>query len=335
MTDFLNKIINIAKIAQSDRIISQAAKEKRDRLTPSFATYQGIDSVDGTDKVMINGETNSGFNLISNASLSIGERVFLRPNQSGGLQRVDARNVAPVVSVPVPVPGDYIFFAESFLVVIQASVSWSGSAPGSGTLNSYFLSGASQVYASIIFSIIKADEFYLSPKTAIRESIPFTTDNFEVGFDIEPNEEGDPFPDDAHIFVTNNRSYNGSQWVDAPTITVSGFDTFDFTVTIIPTIYTFTTPAPLFSDYNYIMADGSSIPIQSIDLYKQLGFKSYNTTIFVSDLSVASGTNDVDWSLDSTYELSADLVTLGATSYSYTFSTLTLPPCYFTNSPIL
>ena len=90
MTDFLNKIINIAKSAQSDRIISQAAKEKRDRLLPSFTTYQGIDPKDGTDKVMINGETNSGFNLISNASLSIGERVFLRPNQSGGLQRVDA-----------------------------------------------------------------------------------------------------------------------------------------------------------------------------------------------------------------------------------------------------
>ena len=100
MTDFLNKIINIAKSAQSDRIISQAAKEKRDRLLPSFTTYQGIDPKDGTDKVMINGETNSGFNLISNAPLSIGERVFLHPNQSGGLQRVDARNVAPVVSVP-------------------------------------------------------------------------------------------------------------------------------------------------------------------------------------------------------------------------------------------
>lgn len=328
MTDFLNKIINIAKSAQSDRIISQAAKEKRDRLLPSFTTYQGIDPKDGTDKVMINGETNSGFNLISNASLSIGERVFLRQNQSGGLQRVDARNVAPVVVLPVA--GDYIFFAESFAVIISASVSWSGSAPGSGTLNSFFLSGASQVYASNIFSIIKADEFYLSPKTAIRESIPFTTDNFEITWGIDPYEEGDPFPDDAHIFVTNNRSYNGSQWVDAPTITVSGFDTFDFTVTIVPTIYTFTADL-LFSDY--IMADGSSIPIQSIDLYKQLGFKSYNTTIFVSDSSVASGTNDVDWSLDSTYELSASPVFLAATSY--TFSTLTLPPCYFTNSPIL
>ena len=332
MTDFLNKIINIAKSAQSDRIISQAAKEKRDRLLPSFTTYQGIDPKDGTDKVMINGETNSGFNLISNASLSIGERVFLRPNQSGGLQRVDARNVAPVVSVPVA--GDYIFFAESFSVSIQASVSWSGSAPGSGTLYSYFLSGASQVHASNIFSIIKADEFYLSPETAIRESIPFTTDTFEVTYSIfvdEPNEEeGDPSPDDARIFVTNNRSYNGSQWVDAPTITVSGFDTFDCTVTIIPTIYTFTYDL-LFSDY--IMADGSSIPIQSIDLYKQLGFKSYNTTIFVSDSSVASETNDVDWSLDSTYDLSTSPVSLAASSY--TFSTLTLPPCYFTNSPIL
>lgn len=120
MTDFLNKIINIAKSAQSDRIISQAAKEKRDRLLPSFTTYQGIDPKDGTDKVMINGETNSGFNLISNASLSIGERVFLRQNQSGGLQRVDARNVAPKIAAIEPDIPDIIpaFFLGLFYEVL-------------------------------------------------------------------------------------------------------------------------------------------------------------------------------------------------------------------------
>lgn len=120
MTDFLNKIINIAKSAQSDRIINQAAKEKRNRLLPSFTTYQGIDPIDGTDKVMINGETNSGFNLISNASLSIGERVFLRPNQSGGLQRVDARNrslAAPATPLAPPSPSQYMAVSFQDIVI--------------------------------------------------------------------------------------------------------------------------------------------------------------------------------------------------------------------------
>jgi hypothetical protein len=95
MTDFLSKVTSKAKQSQSDRIRNQAAREKRDRLTPSFATYQGINPVDGTDRVSINGETNSGFKLISNTALSIGEQVYQRPNDSGGLQRVDGKNVAP------------------------------------------------------------------------------------------------------------------------------------------------------------------------------------------------------------------------------------------------
>jgi hypothetical protein len=149
MTDFLNKIISNAKSAQSDRIINQAAKEKRNRLLPSFTTYQGIDPIDGTDKVMINGETNSGFNLISNASLSIGERVFLRPNQSGGLQRVDARNVAPVVPVPVPVPifpegsETVIFFSEDRLFTqidgLEENLSFASTIFGSSGIGYGFL----------------------------------------------------------------------------------------------------------------------------------------------------------------------------------------------------
>lgn len=154
MTDFLNKIINIAKSAQSDRIINQAAKEKRDRLLPSFTTYQGIDPKDGTDKVMINGETNSGFNLISNASLSIGERVFLRPNQSGGLQRVDARNVAPVpIDAPEPPIPDPIFFnifpfGEGFAatyIVDTVDVSLETSIGGSNFSVGYYVSDASLI----------------------------------------------------------------------------------------------------------------------------------------------------------------------------------------------
>ena len=99
MTDFFNSIIARANQSQGDRLRSQSAKEKRDKLLNPFATYQGIDPVDGSDRVMINGETNSGFKLISNAPLSIGERVYLRENKSGGLQRVDARNRPPIQTI--------------------------------------------------------------------------------------------------------------------------------------------------------------------------------------------------------------------------------------------
>jgi hypothetical protein len=100
MTDFLSKLTNSAKQAQSDRRRSQSQK----KLLPPFATYQGKDPVDGTDRVAINGVTTSGYKLISNAPLSIGERVYLRPNTTGGLQRVDARNrpiISPVADVAV------------------------------------------------------------------------------------------------------------------------------------------------------------------------------------------------------------------------------------------
>ena len=81
---------------QLDRLQSAQDAEERDRHAYKFATYQGKDPVDGTDIVEVDGVKTSGFKLMSNAPLSIGDRVNLRPNQQG-LQRVDAKNVAPVV----------------------------------------------------------------------------------------------------------------------------------------------------------------------------------------------------------------------------------------------
>jgi hypothetical protein len=92
MTDFFDAVAGKANQSQIDRLRNQYAKEKRDGLLNPFATYQGIDPIDGTDRVAINGEINSGFKLICNAPVSIGERVYLRKNKQGGLQRVDARN---------------------------------------------------------------------------------------------------------------------------------------------------------------------------------------------------------------------------------------------------
>ena len=78
---------------QLDRLQSVQDAEERDRHAYKFATYQGKDPIDGSDIVEVNGARTSGFKLMSNAPLSIGDRVNLRPNQQG-LQRVDAQNVA-------------------------------------------------------------------------------------------------------------------------------------------------------------------------------------------------------------------------------------------------
>ena len=100
MSDFFDRLANSAKQAQSDRLIRQSQK----KLLSPFATYQGKDPVDGTDRVAIDGVINSGFKLISNAPVSVGERVYLRKNTQGGLQRVDAMNRPIIVPVPTPEP---------------------------------------------------------------------------------------------------------------------------------------------------------------------------------------------------------------------------------------
>ncbi len=79
---------------RSERLSKISDQQKRDRKKYPFATYAGKDPDDGTDLVQINGEIVSG-KLVSNASLSVGSPVSLRPNQQGGLQRIDAKNVAP------------------------------------------------------------------------------------------------------------------------------------------------------------------------------------------------------------------------------------------------
>jgi hypothetical protein len=111
---------------------SQSAKEKRDKLLNPFAIYEGIDPIDGTDRVSVNGEINSGFKLISNAPLSIGERVFLRENNQGGLQRVDARNRPPQTEIistvtenttpPNPTPTGV--FGYGWVPVITTNIVW-------------------------------------------------------------------------------------------------------------------------------------------------------------------------------------------------------------------
>lgn len=97
---------------QLDRLQSAQDAEARDRNAYKSATYQGKDPVDGTDIVAVDGVKTSGFKLMSNAPLSIGDRVNLRPLQSG-LQRVDAKNVAPVLDEIVEDVANYIYITNS------------------------------------------------------------------------------------------------------------------------------------------------------------------------------------------------------------------------------
>ena len=107
---------------QLDRLQSAQDAEERDRHAYKFATYQGKDPVDGTDIVEVNGAKTSGFKLMSNAPLSIGDRVNLRPNQQG-LQRVDAKNVAPVVVDEIPIDDTYPIIKLQSLGLLA----WTGS----------------------------------------------------------------------------------------------------------------------------------------------------------------------------------------------------------------
>jgi hypothetical protein len=76
-----------------DRLKEGKKKAALDAQKNPYATYQGRDPVDGTEMVQIGtSESVSGFKLISNAPMAIGDRVALRKNNQGGLQRVDDRN---------------------------------------------------------------------------------------------------------------------------------------------------------------------------------------------------------------------------------------------------
>jgi len=76
-----------------DRLKEGRKKAALDAQKNPYATYQGRDPVDGTEIVQIgSSESVSGFKLISNAPMAIGDRVALRKNNQGGLQRVDDRN---------------------------------------------------------------------------------------------------------------------------------------------------------------------------------------------------------------------------------------------------
>lgn len=109
---------------------------KSNKKTIQNATYLGKAS-DGTDIVQIDGQTGatSGYRLISNKSMAIGDRVQFRPSPSG-LQRVDAKNQPPqakklIEIKPIPV-------IDAYTISCQFDVD----ALGDETTNSFSLSAS-------------------------------------------------------------------------------------------------------------------------------------------------------------------------------------------------
>ena len=84
--------LNIQRAKQASRIMGLAKKPAPNQI----AIYRGKDPIDGTDIIQVGAnEPVSGYRLISNNPISIGDRVYIRPSKQGfGLQRVDAPNVA-------------------------------------------------------------------------------------------------------------------------------------------------------------------------------------------------------------------------------------------------
>ena len=95
----LDDALNLQDAKRSQRLSREAQKSKIENNKIKEGTYRGIDLIDGTAKIQLDGQTNttSGYKLITNAPLGDGDRVSIRPN-GVGMPRADAKNVAPKVA---------------------------------------------------------------------------------------------------------------------------------------------------------------------------------------------------------------------------------------------
>ena len=96
----LEDALNYQDTKRSQRMAQAALKAKIDARKIKEGTYRGIDLIDGTARIQLDGQPNttSGYRLITNAPLGDGDRVSIRPD-GVGLPRADARNVAPVADI--------------------------------------------------------------------------------------------------------------------------------------------------------------------------------------------------------------------------------------------
>lgn len=331
MTDLFDEAQNRMQAKRGDRLRDAKKKAELDAIKNPYATYQGRDSVDGTDIVQVGAnEPVSGFKLISNAPMAIGDRVALRKNNQGGLQRVDDRN--RVIEQRTQSNDFILFIGRSMLIAFSANVV-TGS--DSGAIGSNFLSAASETSASNIFTLVRPDIY---KNGAI---IPFIGNPASSSFDIVYSlldEERPPLdiPEGLNPTITVNteRNYNGNQWVDTCSLTVNDWDSFTITsVSAFATIYTFTYDVET-STIEFPILDGSIVSQQKIAEFKRLGQKYYSSQLFHNDTLIGSSGRTVDWTINATYDLSLSAVAI-SDGFSAPFDVLDLGSFYWTANPPL
>jgi hypothetical protein len=319
------------QIKRLDRLRDAKKKAELDAIKNPFATYQGRDPVDGTDIVQIGAnEPVSGFKLISNAPMAIGDRVALRKNNQGGLQRVDDRNR---VTEQQTQSNDFILLVgRSMLIAFNANVV---TGVDSAAIRSNFLTAASEVSASNIFSLVRPDTYKNGALTSFVGNP--ASSSFDIVYSLL-DEERPPLdiPEGLNPTITVNteRNYDGNQWVDTCSLTVNDWDSFTVTsVTAFATIYTFTYDNDT-SSIEFNILDGSIVSQQKIAEFKRLGQKYYSSQLFHNDTLIGSSGRPVDWTINATYDLSLSAVGI-SDGFSAPFDVLDLGSFYWTANPPL
>jgi hypothetical protein len=124
MSDLFNNARKLQIAKRSVRLIESTRKAKTDAQKNSYGSYQGKDPNDGTDIVKAgNNEAVSGFKLTSDSPVGTGDRVNLKKNNDGGLQRADSRNRLPPADDNL-VESALIF--TTLIIFLVASTSFGG-----------------------------------------------------------------------------------------------------------------------------------------------------------------------------------------------------------------
>ena len=168
----LDDALNSQDAKRSQRLNREAQKSKVDSNKIKEGTYRGIDLVDGTAKIQLDGQTNatSGYKLITNAPLGDGDRVSIRPNGIG-MPRGDAKNVAPAKGKEQK----EIILREAYLTGIDINL-FSGSSLGGQSKSDFRFYGIGGSNGSLITYSYENTELVKASKSA----------NLTIGAFVEP-----------------------------------------------------------------------------------------------------------------------------------------------------
>lgn len=319
MSDLFNNARKLQIVKRSDRLIESTRKAKTDAQKNSYGSYQGKDPNDGTDIVKAgNNEAVSGFKLTSDSPVGTGDRVNLKKNNDGGLQRADTKNRKKAEEEE---DQGQILFGRSMLISFTADVTFSGG--GTVVLANSFLTGGS----AQIFSLVKPDLYTFRNR---RLTLSKQTNN--DSFFIVPNPVlFTSIPPTCTIEVNTARTYEGSQWVDTASIVIDGWDSFTITsITAVPNIYPFTYAI---AGGIYRLVDNTTVARQSTDIYKKLGKRNYSAQIFRNGSSIGSGSSSVDWTKAAEISATNGMDLLGISVPSYPISGLNFGSVYWTSTP--